>query len=352
MKYLEFSIDMETLRKRIKIFWMTFILVFFFVMLQYLGIKAPKILRSEAVQQNTIDVLLPKLQQQTNTFTLRKHPQTTDAAIIETVSAYAVVDIDTGEMLASKNPDTILPIASLTKIMTATVALDLASPEEKFVLSAKAAAQIPTKIGVIPDQSLTVNELLHALLLTSANDSAKVLEEGINKKYGDDVFVAAMNKKAEILGLQNTHFANVQGFDHPENYSTARELSILTGYVLNNYPAITAISQKDYYFLPESSDHKQFDLYNWNGLIGVYPDVFGLKIGSTERAGKTTIVVSRRNGKRIAAVLLGAPTVIERDLYAAKLLDVGYTISLGLQAINVTKENLEAKYATWKFWPE
>lgn len=268
----------------------------------------------------------------------------------EKAHAYAVVDLDTGKVITSKDGDKQVPIASITKLMSAIVALDLGSPEDLFTVTERAANIIPTKIGVVPGQKLTINELLHAMLLTSANDAAEVMRDGFDTKYSRDTFVKAMNYKAEFLGLRHTHFANPQGFDDPANYSSAEDLAVLSQYALTNYPLLAQIVKKDYAFLPASKNHKQYDLYNWNGLIGVYPTAQGIKIGNTGDAGTTTVVVAARNGKKMAAVLLGAPGVLERDLWTAELLDIGYKESLGLTAVAVTEDDLRDKYATWKYF--
>ena len=110
------------------------------------------------------------------------------------------------------------------------------------------------------------------------------------------------------------------------------------------------IVTKDSTHLAANEHHKQFDLYNWNGLIGVYPGVQGIKIGNTGDAGKTTLVYATRGGKKMVAVVLGAPGTLERDLWAAKLLDYGYEQTLALPRINVTEEQLTAKYSTWQYW--
>jgi len=159
-----------------------------------------------------------------------------------------------------------------------------------------------------------------------------------------------MNEKATFLNLHDTHFTNPQGFDDNDNYSSAEDLARLTNYALTNYPLFSTIVKKDYAFLPADFHHKQFDLYNWNGLLDVYPNSEGVKIGNTPDAGYTTVVVANRDGKHILAVVLGAPDVLHRDLWAAELLDHGYTETLSLAPINVTEEQLKEKYATWHYW--
>jgi D-alanyl-D-alanine carboxypeptidase len=284
------------------------------------------------------------------TLTAASSPAITLGGDVQKAASYILVDGDAGSVLAEKKADTQMPIASLTKVMTAMVALDLADTKESFAVTKRAAAQIPTKIGVVAGQHMPLGDLLHALLLTSANDAADVIRDGIDAKYGGAVFVEAMNKKASLLGLGHTHFANPQGFDDPQNYSTAHDLAVLSLYALSHYPVIHDIAQKDYYFIPATAEHKQFDLYNWNGLIGTYPDTMGVKIGSTPQAGKTTIVLSERQGKRMLAVVLGAPTILDRDLWASQLLDAGYQALFALPPVSLLPKKLQEKYASWKTW--
>lgn len=296
----------------------------------------------------------PLLEKTPNTFSLKDDnsgaPKAYPAADYDNASAYTVLDLDSGDILAQKDGGKEVPIASLTKIMTAVVALDLAKPDEEFTVTTDAANEIPTKIGVVPGQKMSLDELLHAALMTSANDAVQVIYDGINTKYGGSVFVDAMNHKAQFLGLQDTHFTNPQGFDTQHPYSSARDLAILTHYAMQNYPLIAQIAATDYQHIPSNSDHKQFDLYNWNGLLDVYPGAVGLKIGNTENAGYTTVVISKRQGKTIGVVLLGTPGILQRDMWAAELLDLGFQKTLGLDPVGVTEDQLRAKYATWQYW--
>lgn len=336
----------------ISFFTLSFAIVFCVVLLNSQKILSP--VASSSLSVNVLDeIIKPKIERTPNSYKLLDNrsiliPQAqASAGDVEMASAYVLTDFETGEVLLSKNLDKPLSVASLTKVMTAIVALDLADPGEIFSVTENAARKIPTKIGVLPYDKLTLHELLEASLLTSANDAAQVIADGIDKKYGRQVFVAAMNEKAKFLGLKNTSFSNPQGFDNRNNFSTVKDLAILTHYAMINYPEIAEIVRKDAEFLPEDTNHKQFDLPNWNGLINVYPEIIGMKIGNTSRAGKTTIVISERNGKKLVAIVLGAPGVLERDLWASQLLDYGYEKTLGLPKIEVTREELLAKYQTW-----
>lgn len=349
----------------LRTFWISFVTVALVVILSKLGVKPPEFfhlptsvnLQMISPQQEKSDVLeliKPKLEQKTNAFYLKKPtsfiPVTNAGNEYENATAYGVIDYDTGEVLLQKNFDTKTHVASLTKIMTAVVALDLASSAEEFEVSQKAAEIIPTKIGVSVGEKLAVEKLLNALLLTSANDAAEVIKEGINKKYGEDVFIQAMNEKAKTLKLFDSRFDNPQGFDSIRNFSSVADLAVLSHYALENYSIIAEIAKKDYQFYSPNNNHKQIDLYNWNGLIGVYPGAFGLKIGNTGWAKYTTVVSAQREGKKVLVVLLGAPGVLERDLWSARLLDLGFEKLAGLLPANIGEDELMQKYSSWKYW--
>jgi D-alanyl-D-alanine carboxypeptidase (penicillin-binding protein 5/6) len=345
--------------QQLKVFGLAFLGMFIVASLHYLGVqspwKAPKlVLPIPAQKADTMNSLKPKLEQKPSTFSLKENasliPQTYAADEMENLSAYAVIDLDTGEIIKAKNGNERLPIASLTKVMTAVTALDLADPSYLITIDQQAASMIPTKIGIVPGEKMRLEELLHASLMTSANDATQQIKNGIDEKYHDEIFIKSMNDKAAFLNLNNTHFANAEGFDSAENYSSVEDLARLTEYALTNYPLFASIVTKDYFVIAGNENHKQFDLYNWNGLIGVYPETHGIKIGNTDQAQKTTIVYSTRGGKKLVAVILGAPGITKRDLWAAKLLDIGYQQTLGLPPVNVTEEQLAAKYSTWQYW--
>ena len=339
--------------KHLRIFFVTFSAIFVMTFLNQVGVNPQQILSPLPSKVDIFDAVEPLLERKENTFQLKKPinliGKVSAAEEYENAPSYLLMNFETGEILDSKKADIPISIASLTKIMTAVVALDLAKPEEKFTVTQKAADQIPTKIGVVVGEKMTLDELLHAMMLTSANDAVEVVRDGIDAKYGGDIFIRAMNEKAKFIGLKNSHFENPQGFDGSTHYSTSSDIAVLSHYALTNYPELREIVKKDYAFLPANADHKQFDLYNWNGLLGVYPGASGIKIGNTEAAGKTTVVTAERNGKKLLAVVLGAPGIIERDVWAADLLDAGFSGVFNMEPVEVTEEALRAKYATWKY---
>lgn len=331
------------------------IMAFIVNILSFLKISPMKIVTPaiKSIQMDIMNTLLPKLEKKPNTYKLNKSNNlisSVNISLSDNPKAYLVVDYEKGQIISEKSASDRLQIASLTKLMTAVVALDLAIPTQLFTITNNAAGKPPTAVGVVPGEKMKLDELLHASLMTSANDATEAIRDGVDQQYGQPIFLRAMNKKAQFLGLKNTHFTNPSGFDNPGNYSTARDLAVLTHYALTNYPLIADIVKKDYAFLPEDVNHKQFDLYNWNGLLDVYPETTGVKIGNTDEAKTTMIVISERENKKILVVVLGSEDVLNRDLAAAKLLDLGYERTLNLPPVNVTAFDLQQKYATWKYW--
>lgn len=352
--YTIFKKKDETKKRSILSFWTSFIaclLALFFQMLRTtpaLNFISPLGAHAEAPKEENYVTLALSVKENSYGLTDLVNNSIPFSESFTDAPSYIVADYDTGEIYAQKNAFVSRPIASITKVMTGVVALDLAHPVETFEATERASREIPTRIGVTPGEQLTLDELLHAIILFSGNDAARVIQEGVDKKYGREVFISSMNRKAELLGMTNSHFDNPMGFDSRENYSSASDIAILTRYALTEYPEISDIARKDYEFIGENHEHKSFRLFNWNGLIGVYPNVYGMKIGNTEAAGKTTVVVSERDRKKIIAVILGAPSIIERDLWAADLLDYGFEKSVGLPRIAVTVDQLKEKYATWQ----
>lgn len=376
MKKFNFFLEsiLDVFKYRWKIFLLVLIIQFVITILLNLGVKAPQIFNALLLPQATKKVHLdfPKitpaplirdvkdeikerLEEKRNDFEIKRESSWMGSALAATnaryegASSYLVIDYETGRVLTEKDAGKRLAIASLTKTMTSIVALDLAFSEDYFTASRKASLIPPTKIGVIPGEKLTLAELLHALMITSANDVAEVIKGGIDQKYNEEVFIWAMNEKAKTLKLKNSSFTNPQGFDNPQNYSSAEDLAILSRYALEHYPLIKEVVQKESYILPADKNHRRFDLFNWNGLVGVYPGAFGVKVGSTSNAQLTTVVTAERQGKKVMVVLLGAPTELTRDLWAAELLDLGFE-KLGLEPIGVTETQLQQKYSTWRYW--
>lgn len=340
-----------------RVFLISFAACFLMAALPKLGLKIPSfnnlVSPASKHQDNFDSVVKPKLEIKSNKFSLNKPRnivnQVQAAEDYDQAASYIAVDFDSGDVIVEKDSSKRLSIASITKVMTAVTALDLSKPSDIFTVSKEATVVEPTNMGLIEGQKWSLEELLNALLLTSSNDAAEAIKINIDQRFGQDTFTHAMNAKASILGLKNTHFDNPQGYDG-DHYSSTGDLAVLMNLAINSYPLIAEIVKKDYQFYSKTENHKMADLYNWNGLLGVYPGVRGIKIGNTDDAGVTTSVLSEREGKSILVILLGAPGVLERDLWTSQLLDLGYSKKWGMKGINITEEQLKEKYATWKYF--
>lgn len=261
--------------------------------------------------------------------------------------SYIVIDKN-GDVVYALNPDKKRSPASLTKLMTAMVAIDLTNPADLLTVHKEATLLEPTILRAKEGEQFTVEELLISLLVYSANDSAEILAEQIGKKLGGDrlTFIDLMNEKVKRLNLSQTQFANPAGFDDPKQYSTARELSIITQYALTKYPDIARIVKiKDITF-EKNSYHDEYSIVNWNSLIDIYPGIIGVKIGHTHDAEHNTVVVSEREDERIMSVLLGAPDRRARDLWSADLLNSAFE-QKGIQKARVTRDMLIGRSHEW-----
>jgi D-alanyl-D-alanine carboxypeptidase len=258
------------------------------------------------------------------------------------------VDFNTGEVYYGFNSDRRMPMASTTKIMTAMTAMDLASLDEKFTVEEPATQVEPTVIGLKTGEKLTLRELIKGALLTSGNDAAAVIADGVGKKYNGDtsLFVRAMNEKAAFLGLKNTHFTNPQGYDDPQHYTTCEDLAVIARYALTHYPELQRIVMEKDDTIAANEFHHSFTLPNWNMLIDTYPGADGVKIGNTGDAGHTTVATATRNGKRVMAVVLGTSGILKRDLAAAELLNVGFQ-KLGITPFTMSDDILRTRIKDW-----
>src|SRR3989344_6524908 len=180
------SFNIQSIFHQGKIFFLSFISVFVVASLLNAGIKAPQLINPVAHVTSTHDIITELLTKNGNNFTLKQHhtlvKETQAASLYDQASAYIVVDFASGTILKEKNKDTRLPIASLTKVISAIVGSDLATTDDVFTVSSFASRVEPTSIGVVPNQRMHRDELLWAMILTSANDATQVLKEGVDQK--------------------------------------------------------------------------------------------------------------------------------------------------------------------------
>lgn len=213
-------------------------------------------------------------------------------------------DLTTDTLLINKNIDEKLPLASLTKIMTAVVAVENMDVKKNIIIGKNAATIGENSMGLSEGETLNVEELLYGLFLQSGNDAAEALAEG--SPYGRENFIHLMNKKAEDLGLSSTRFTNPSGLEGDgRQYSTAHDLLVITRYALEK-PVIAKISQTVHYVIPETPLHKAFELYNETNLLTSYPGVKGVKTGYTYEAGLCLVTYLEYKGHKIISVVLNS----------------------------------------------
>lgn len=218
------------------------------------------------------------------------------------LSATAVYAIDLSSMtvLYEKNSQEVLYPASTSKMMTALVALDSFSLEEELLVD-KEATISGNKLSLKEGTLITVQDLLAALLIFSANDSAYVLAN--NDEFGLDNFVNKMNQKASALGLTQTHFVNPAGLDDSGQISTARDLSIIAKELLQHHELKKLVAMP---YKQISGQNWSYDLYNSNQLLGQIQGVTGVKTGTTELAGEVLVSLIERDGHQILITLMNS----------------------------------------------
>ncbi|CCQ95598.1 Serine-type D-Ala-D-Ala carboxypeptidase [[Clostridium] ultunense Esp] len=215
--------------------------------------------------------------------------------------AAALIDVQSGRVLYEKNGNERLPIASLTKIMTAIVAIEEGNLEDKVKVGKNAVGVEGSSIYLRQNEEMRLEDLLYGLMLRSGNDAAVAIAEHIGGSV--DGFVYLMNEKAEFLGLTNTHFMNPHGLDHPDHYSTAHDLALLTAYALKNpiFKKIVATKIKNVPMPGEEWDRKWI---NKNKMLRLYPGADGIKTGYTKIANRCLASSATREGRQLATIVL------------------------------------------------
>jgi len=244
-----------------------------------------------------------------------KRPDSLASGKVEIAAqAGLVVNLTKNKLLYAKGANQVMPIASLTKIMTVLAALESAPLEQKMIISYQAARVGEATMNLVAGEKLTLEELLYGLMLVSGNDAAFAIAENVAGR--SSLFVNLMNEKAKSLGLENTKFYNPHGLDQASsqnNYSTAYELAILAKYTLDKFPKFRNIVGTDNITLNPSKDHKQYWLTNNLGLDKTYPGLVGIKPGYTDAAGYCLVGLIERESEEMLVVLLNSPN-LKQDL--------------------------------------
>jgi D-alanyl-D-alanine carboxypeptidase (penicillin-binding protein 5/6) len=216
-----------------------------------------------------------------------------------------VFDVKTGEVLWRRQPLKRTPIASLTKIMTALLVVEQKRAKDEIRIPKDALNYQGSGVGLLPKgRHVTIEALLHGLLLPSGNDAAIALADGIAGSRRQ--FVAQMNEKAQMLGLRCTHFASPSGIDDRDR-SCAADLAALTRIVIAK-TRIARVVRKAHAAVRFPIKGGKLYLNNTNPLLRMgYPGTIGLKTGDTLKAGHCLIAVVHRGGRTLAAIVLASP---------------------------------------------
>ena len=234
-----------------------------------------------------------------------------------------LLDLTTGQVLYQREPDLPLPPASTTKIVTAIVALESHRRGKDLLSVTKTATRVPSsKLYLRPGQTMSVEDLLYGLLLSSANDASLVLAEGIAGSV--ERFAEMMTDKAREIGAANSHFTNPHGLTAPEHYSTARDMALLFNYAMKN-PAFREIVRTKTSSVSSISAGKvrkvrHIQVRNHNRLLWSFEGAIGGKTGYTHAAQKCFVGAVSRNGVTLIVSMLGS-----RDLWGdtKRLLEYG-----------------------------
>ena len=219
---------------------------------------------------------------------------TAAAEAVEVSAAAAVLmDADSGRLLYEKNGEKRMLIASTTKLMTALVALEQGGLQQEITVTGGHMAE-GSSMYLRPGEKLTLETLLYGLLLSSGNDAALAVTECMG---GAVPFVARMNEKAAELGMENTHFANPNGLDDEEHYSTAEDMARLAAAAMDD-PVLRRVAST------RTARIGGRTLTNHNKLLSRVEGCVGLKTGYTRAAGRTLVSCAERDGVRLVAVTL------------------------------------------------
>jgi len=248
-----------------------------------------------------------------------------DETIAFSAESILIFDLTTNKTLYEKNTKEKLAMASLTKIMTAIVALENKKPDDRYVVRAEYLVGENT-MGLEKGEVLSLEELLYGLILHSGNDAAETLAGSF--PGGKSAFVVAMNNKAKALGAEQTVFSNPSGLQGDgSQLSTAYDLLVITRYALEAFPLFRKVSETYEYTIPQTTTHKEYVLTNETNLLSSYPGVKGVKTGYTPEAGLCLVTYLDHKGHKLIGILLNSEN---RRQEMKDLLDLSLT-SLGIK---------------------
>ncbi|QHW30242.1 D-alanyl-D-alanine carboxypeptidase [Paenibacillus rhizovicinus] len=236
-----------------------------------------------------------------------------------------LMDEGSGTIIYEKNSHVKLPPASITKVMTMLLIMEAIDQgriklTDKVPTSEYAASMGGSQIFLEPGEQMTVDEMLKGIAMASGNDASVAMAEKIAGT--ESAFVDMMNKRAEELGLKNTHFANCNGLPATDHYSSAHDIAVMSRELLkhNEITKYTGVYQD---YLRKSSE-KPFWLVNTNKLVRFYTGADGLKTGFTNEAKFCLTATAHRDNLRVIAVVMGEPNTKTRNAEVSQMLDYSF----------------------------
>ncbi|MGE4530798.1 MAG: D-alanyl-D-alanine carboxypeptidase family protein [Acidithiobacillus sp.] len=246
---------------------------------------------------------------------------TPPAPALPSIVSYVLMDYDTGQIIAAKSENLRRAPASLTKLMTAYLTYQAIhngtlNLQENIQISNTAWKTGGSSMFIQPGLAVNVDQLLHGLLIDSGNDAAVALAETVAGSQSG--FVTLMNEMAQRIGLQNTHYNNVDGLPDNNLYTTAEDVARLSQMMIQQYPQVLQVTKEKTY------TYNKITQRSWNPVLFRDPSVDGLKTGLTDASGYCIDATAKRGGRRLIAVVLGGPNWVASTNAVESLLDYGY----------------------------
>jgi D-alanyl-D-alanine carboxypeptidase (penicillin-binding protein 5/6) len=256
------------------------------------------------------------------------------------VGSYILIDYNSGMVIAAKNPDLILPPASITKIMTSYLAFteihnEALSLEDEVLVSKNAWKTGGSKMFIEVGKKIKIDDLLHGIITSSGNDASVAMAEHISGN--EETFAIYMNQMADSLGMTNTNYANSTGLPNEDMYTTARDVSLLSRALIKNFPKEYKLySEKEYVF-------NKIKQYSRNKLLYLDDSVDGIKTGFTRNAGYCLAVSAKRGPRRLISVVLGAKSPDQRTKASKALLEYGFRFYETHKIFSSNQELIQAR---------
>lgn len=235
--------------------------------------------------------------------------------------SWLLMDVDTGQILAEKDPDMRVEPASLTKLMTASLVFDALDKrrialDQTVIVTPEARAAEGSRMFIEVNTPVKISDLVQGMIVQSGNDASILLAQTVGGTL--NVFVDQMNQRARDFGMSNTSYGDPTGLPSERTFTTARDMSVLAQHIILDHP--------DYYhyFSQLEYTYNNIRQHNRNGLLRRNLGVDGLKTGHTSSAGYSLITTAVRDGRRLLAVVIGAPSQAARERANQALLDWGY----------------------------